>query len=264
MNSLINNSNLQWLFITGKGGVGKTSCACAIAHELSCYYDSVLLISTNSRHNINEMWAQEFTDKPSLIKGYRNLFCMVVNVASKREHYLELIHSTMEMKYSLCIFDSGPTINTLKMLRTPSMYLDYFTPTYIEDLNDKLTDPKHTTFINICQSSFLSVFETGRMINELCLNFIDSHIIIVNHLLNPEKDDKKRVQIQKKYLDMIYDLYSLDYDIIQIPIINYEIQGRKNIKKFSNEFYNKENNTISDKALDKILEESLWELQEEE
>lgn len=264
MNSLINNSDLQWLFITGKGGVGKTSCACAIAYELSCYYDSVLLISTNSRHNINEMWAQDFTNTPTLIKGYRNLYCMVVNVASKREDYLELIHNTMKMKYSLCIFDSGPTINTLKMLRTPSMYMDYFTPTYMENLNDKLTDPKHTTFINICQANSLSVFETGRMINELCMNYIDSHIIIVNQLLDAKKDNKRRVDIQTKYLDIIYELYSLDYSIIQIPIINYEIQGPKNIKRFSNEFYNKKNNTLSDKALDKILEQSLWELQEEE
>ena len=43
------------IFLTGKGGVGKTSLACAVALSLSDAGKSVLLVSTDPASNLDEM-----------------------------------------------------------------------------------------------------------------------------------------------------------------------------------------------------------------
>ena len=45
------------LFFTGKGGVGKTTLACATALALADRGRSVLLISTDPASNLDEMFA---------------------------------------------------------------------------------------------------------------------------------------------------------------------------------------------------------------
>ena len=45
----------RYLFFTGKGGVGKTSLACAVALVLSGRGRSVLLVSTDPASNLEEM-----------------------------------------------------------------------------------------------------------------------------------------------------------------------------------------------------------------
>jgi arsenite-transporting ATPase len=48
----------HFLFFTGKGGVGKTSLACAAAVALTDSGRSVLLVSTDPASNLDEMLGQ--------------------------------------------------------------------------------------------------------------------------------------------------------------------------------------------------------------
>ncbi|WP_269430313.1 ArsA-related P-loop ATPase [Sphingomonas sp. Ant H11] len=46
----------RFLFFTGKGGVGKTSIACAAALSLADRGKSILLVSTDPASNLDEYW----------------------------------------------------------------------------------------------------------------------------------------------------------------------------------------------------------------
>ena len=53
----------KYIFFTGKGGVGKTSAACASAVALADSGKSVMLISTDPASNLQDVFSMELTTK---------------------------------------------------------------------------------------------------------------------------------------------------------------------------------------------------------
>ena len=62
----------SYLFFTGKGGVGKTSLACATAIEKADEDKLVLLVSTNLASNLKDVLESEVNDKINPVKGVKN------------------------------------------------------------------------------------------------------------------------------------------------------------------------------------------------
>ena len=58
VDSIVADKDLRFLFVGGKGGVGKTTSSSAIAAQLS-YDRKVLLISTDPAHSLSDAFRQK-------------------------------------------------------------------------------------------------------------------------------------------------------------------------------------------------------------
>jgi arsenite-transporting ATPase len=75
------------LFFTGKGGVGKTTLACAVALALADRGKSVLLVSTDPASNLDEMLGTALGNTPRAVAGAPGLSAMNIDPEEAAEAY---------------------------------------------------------------------------------------------------------------------------------------------------------------------------------
>ena len=149
------------LFFTGKGGVGKTSLACATAVRLADAGKRVLLVSTDPASNLDEVLQTPLGHHPTAVTSVPGLFAMNLDpeaaaaeyrermvgpyrtllpaaaVASMEEQFsgsctLEIAafdefskllgDRTATAEFDHVIFDTAPTGHTLRLLTLPSAW----------------------------------------------------------------------------------------------------------------------------------------------
>jgi arsenite-transporting ATPase len=84
------------LFFTGKGGVGKTSLACAAALALADAGQRVLLVSTDPASNLDEMLATPLSNAPRDIAGAPGLQALNIDPQAAADAYRARVLAQMD------------------------------------------------------------------------------------------------------------------------------------------------------------------------
>ncbi|MBK9197074.1 arsenical pump-driving ATPase [Candidatus Skiveiella danica] len=151
----------RFLFFTGKGGVGKTSIACATAIELAQNGQRVLLVSTDPASNVGQVFgitignhitpvaavpgldaleidpqaaAQAYRDRivgpvrgvlpDDVVRGIEEQLsgACTTEIAAFDEFTGLLTDSALTQAYAHIIFDTAPTGHTIRMLQLPGAW----------------------------------------------------------------------------------------------------------------------------------------------
>ncbi|ERI94947.1 putative arsenite-transporting ATPase [Clostridiales bacterium oral taxon 876 str. F0540] len=154
----------KYLFFTGKGGVGKTSAACAVAVSLADEGKKIMLVSTDPASNLQDVFNTDLNNKGVTLKEVPNLVVANFNPEEAAAEYRESVvgpfrgklpeaaiksmeeqlsgSCTVEIaafnefsgfitddkaasEYEYIIFDTAPTGHTLRMLQLPSAWSNF-------------------------------------------------------------------------------------------------------------------------------------------
>lgn len=151
----------RYLFFTGKGGVGKTSLACATALQLAESGRSVLLVSTDPASNVGQVFGLEIgnrvvpvpavpglsaleIDPQQAAQGYRDRIvgpvrgvlpdaavkgieeqlsgACTTEIAAFDEFTALLTHAALTEDFAHIVFDTAPTGHTIRLLQLPGAW----------------------------------------------------------------------------------------------------------------------------------------------
>jgi arsenite/tail-anchored protein-transporting ATPase len=159
-----NHSLTPFLFFTGKGGVGKTTSASALAIHLANEGKQVLIVSTDPASNLQDVFETEITNEIAPIPHVKGLSACNIDPEEAARVYREkvmgpykgklpdsvlqsmeeqlsgactveiaafdeftnlLVNPLVQNKYDHIIFDTAPTGHTLRLLQLPTAWTNF-------------------------------------------------------------------------------------------------------------------------------------------
>ena len=79
----------QYMFYSGKGGVGKTSMACVTAVRLADEGKRTLIVTTDPASNLADVFEQKIGHEVTPITGVKNLWAMEIDPDIATQEYID-------------------------------------------------------------------------------------------------------------------------------------------------------------------------------
>ena len=246
------------IMIGGKGGVGKTTCASAIALHFSHQGKKTLIISSDPTPSLSDIFEMEIGDQEKLIKNTKNLYGIEISsdvvlkkwkdrfgpeiyevVSSfttldydfvdyiggapgiEEEYMLNYILELVEGgQYDLVVWDTAPAGHTLRLLHLPQIFLKHL------EAATKFYMNLYSYFEKLKESVKLK--KGKRSLLEIISGWEDLAEKVVTFIRDPQKSDFIIVTIpealgvrQTERIIKDFDDYQLEVNHL---IVNYVIQ----------------------------------------
>lgn len=248
----------KYIFVGGKGGVGKTSISSALALADSSKR-KVLLVSTDPVFALSDLWGVKLTNKPKRLR--KNLFAKHINpdffegkttsspCASEKATVGELSTHLLSSEFDEVIFDTAPTGHTLLLLRKPQEWKEFIEKTPFACGAEEGEEVKYEKVIEILKGDraffifvvipeSLSIQETKRAVEELKKIGITNFSFVVNMVipLNEVKDNRflqTRLKMQKEHIRKINKLFGCCPQTVYLQ--DSEIKSEERLKIIANQ-----------------------------
>ena len=224
------SDDTQYIFFSGKGGVGKTTMACATAE----YRERILApMRTVMPENVIKVMEEQF-----------NSPC-TTEIASF-DRFVDFMTSENNddgVPYDVVIFDTAPTGHTLRLLELPFDYADQVgmmvatsgdgqsvkgeTQRRFDRIIAQMKDPERSHFAFVVYPESTPVVEAYRAMVDLRAAGIETQFVVANQVLQPQycNNDyfRNRRLMQEKYLEEINSRFQLPVSVM--PLFETEITG---------------------------------------
>jgi arsenite/tail-anchored protein-transporting ATPase len=254
----LDNEQKRLIMIGGKGGVGKTTCASAIALHFSLQGKKTLIISSDPTPSLSDIFEMDIGDEETPIRGVSNLygieissevvlrkwkerfgpeiFEVVSSFASldyefvdyiggapgiEEEYMLNYILELVESgQYDLVVWDTAPAGHTLRLLHLPQIFLKHLEAAtkFYMNLYSTFEKLKDTVRLKKGKKSLLEIISGWEGLAEKVVNFIR----------DPQKSEFIIVTIPEALGVKQTERIVRDFDAYQLRvnhlIVNYVIQ----------------------------------------
>ncbi len=246
------------LMIGGKGGVGKTTCASAIALHFSLLGKKTLIISSDPTPSLSDIFEMKIGDRETPVEGVSNLWAIEISseVVLKRwkdrfgpeiyevissfasvdydfveyiggapgieeEYMLNYILELVENgQYDLVVWDTAPAGHTLRLLHLPQLFLKHLEAAtkFYMNLYSTFEKLKETVKFKKGKRSLLEIISGWEALAEKVVTFIR----------DPEKSEFVVVTIPEALGVKQTERIIQDFDDYRLPvnylIVNHVIQ----------------------------------------
>lgn len=251
----------RYLFFTGKGGVGKTSTACATALQLAEVGKKVLIVSTDPASNLQDVFRINIDRQTTAIPNVEGLFAININPEQVAAQYREsvigpyrdklpapvimqmeeqlsgactveiaafnefadvLTNEEIANQYDHIIFDTAPTGHTLRLLQLPTAWSQFL---------------EESTHGASCLGPLSGLAEKKHLYNEAVNALADKE---KTTLLLVTRPDKSAIQEANRASDELFDIGLQN----QWVIINGKMQRYEKFDEIAKAFYNRQEQAL--------------------